>query len=63
VEDNREHFIQGEGFEDTKEMKDEDIGGTRGEGSKDENIGRTEDRTGKVTGFDKYDEDEKRLNS
>ena len=33
VKDDREHFFQGEGFEDTKEMKEEDIGGTRDKGS------------------------------
>jgi hypothetical protein len=39
--------------EDTEEMKDEDVEGTRDEDSKDEDLGRIEDSTEKVTGFDK----------
>jgi hypothetical protein len=36
VEDDRDHFIKGDGFEDTERMKDEDTEGTRDVGSNDE---------------------------
>jgi hypothetical protein len=42
VEDDREHLIKGDGFEDTERIKDEGTEGTRDEGSNDEDEKRGE---------------------
>jgi hypothetical protein len=44
-------IIKRDGFEDTKEVKDEDVEGMRDEGSKVEDSEKTEDNTEKMTGF------------